>query len=62
MFGFWLTFADGIAYPLVEPWGPLPKAWAENWIVKRDRCLFGRGAYETGIGGHEISASGNFLS
>jgi len=58
MFGFWLTFADGWAYPWVKPWGPLPKSWAKEWITARDKCLFGRGPDMPPPGNHEISASG----
>jgi hypothetical protein len=58
MFGFWLTFADGQAYPRVRPWGLLPKSWAEDWITSADECLFNRGPDEPPPGNHEISASG----
>jgi hypothetical protein len=58
MFGFWLTFADGWAYPWVRPWGPLPKSWAEKWITSHDKCLFNRGPEMSPPGNHEISASG----
>lgn len=58
MFGFWLTFAEGIGYPLSLPWGFLPKEWVGGYITKRDRCLFGRGAEMAPPGNHEPSASG----
>jgi hypothetical protein len=58
MFGFWLTYADGRAYPWVRPWGPLPKSWAEQWITDAHECLFRRGPDMPPPGNHEISASG----
>lgn len=58
IFGFWLTFADGMGYPLVEPWGIFPKKWAEDYIQKKDECYYGRGPDMPPPGNHEISASG----
>ncbi len=63
MWGFWLTFADGIAYPLTRPWGLMPKSWVSGWIKKRHKCLFGRGPEMPPPGNHELSASGcNYIS
>ena len=63
MWGFWLTFADGIAYPLTRPWGPMPKSWVSKWIKNRHRCLFGRGPEMPPPGNHELSASGcNYIT
>ncbi|MBW2148852.1 MAG: hypothetical protein JRG73_19490 [Deltaproteobacteria bacterium] len=58
MFGFWLTFADGVAYPWVNPWGVFPKSWAEEEIQSRDACYFGRGPNMAPPGNYETSASG----
>lgn len=58
MFGFWLTFADGMAYTLVKPWGPFPKWLASTIIQKQDRIFYGRGPNREPPGNYECSASG----
>ncbi|MBW2146856.1 MAG: hypothetical protein JRI22_07535 [Deltaproteobacteria bacterium] len=57
MFGFWLTFAEGFAYPIARPWGLLPSRWAKKFVASRQKCLFRRGPDIPPPGNHEISAS-----
>jgi len=58
VFGFWLTLADGFAYPLAKPWGLFPKSLAVKLITERDECYFNRGASASPPGNYEASASG----
>ncbi len=58
MWGFWLTFADGIGYPVSYPWGFIPKWKVGDWIKERHECLFNRGPGLSAPGNHELSASG----
>lgn len=63
MFGFWLTFAEGMAYPIAKPWGLWPTSWLRKFITSRQKCLFGRGPNMPPPGNHEVSASGcNYTS
>lgn len=63
IFGFWRIYALGASYPLVRPWGLLPKSWAEKLINSLDECYFGRGPNMTPPGNHELCASGmNYIT
>ncbi len=57
MFGIWLTFAEGFAYPRAKPWGLLPLKWAKKYVTSRQKCLFRRGPDMPAPGNHEFSAS-----
>jgi hypothetical protein len=57
MFGFWVVFGEGMAYPICRPWGRLPANWIRGMITSRQEAFFGRGPDRPPPGNHEASAS-----
>lgn len=58
LFGFWLAYAEGQAWPLVEPWQPTPKSNAVAAIRIGQAAFFHRNPYYQPPGNYEVSASG----